>query len=184
MLRLGAATAAASLATVMLAGSGSASIATPTLFSTFPVATFTPATETTHNNLGSSVCGTYQASEPVSENKGDLNAVKGSFLQRVILSDGAVVHKLGLYANDNDGDDGVHVYLVRKLLMAGLTPQFGGYHVMALISSTGAVLNTMRHFVDKTVRFGKIDNERYEYYLEVVVCATVEPFAAQLAFTR
>ena len=184
MLGLGAALAAALAGAGVLAGSGSASSAAPTLFSSYPIATFTPAFATTHNNAGSSVCGTFQPSEPTSENKGDLNAEKGSFLARVSLSDGVVIRRLGLYANDNDADNGTYVFLVRKLLMAGLSPQFGGYHVLAETHSTGAVLNTMRHFVDTTVRFGTVDNARFEYFLEVVNCATVEPFAAQLVYTK
>ena len=133
--------------------------------------------------MGSSVCAAgYQMSQAVSENKGDLNAVKGSFLERVALPDGAKVRSLSLFANDNDGDDGAHLFLVRKLLMGGLTPQFNGYHVIAATQSEGAVLNTMRRFTDSSVTGATIDNQRFEYYLEAVNCATVEPFAAQIAF--
>jgi hypothetical protein len=184
MLGLGAALAATLIAAAVLAGSGSALSASPNQFSSYPIATFTPAEETTHNNAGDSVCGTFQPSEPTSENMGDLNAKKGSFLARVSLSDGAVIRRLGLFANDNDADNGAYVFLVRKLLMTGLSPQFNGYHVLAQTHSTGAVLNTMRHFVDKTVSLGTVDNARFEYFLEVVNCATVEPFAAQLVFTK
>lgn len=179
------ATAAATLfGAGALAGSGATTTAAATLVSTYPIATFTPAAETTHNNQGSSVCGTFQASEPVSENHGDLNAAKGSYLERVGLADGTVVQRLGLYANDFDSDGDIYVFLVRKLLMPGLSPQFNGYHVMGRTNSSDAVLNTMRHFVDRTVGFNKIDNERFEYYLEVVNCAVTEPFAAQIVFTK
>ena len=170
---------------VLLSSSvSSASRVVTTQYATLAVASFTPAAETTHNRLGSSVCGTFQASEPTSENHGDLNAAKGSFLARVNLPDRAVVRQLVLFANDFDADGDAHVYLVRKLLQARLSPQFGGYRVMAQTASAGAVLNTMRRFADTTITRATIDNAHYEYFLEVVNCANVEPFAAQIAFTR
>jgi hypothetical protein len=151
---------------------------------TIAAPTFVPAAETTHNNMGDSVCAAFQASQPVSENKGDLNAVKGSFLARLPIPDGSKIHDLTLFANDNDGDDGTHVFLVRKLLKPGLSPQFNGYEVMAQTQSKGAVLNTMRRFTDSTVKDPVIDQSRFDYYLEMVNCATVEPFAVQIGFTH
>jgi hypothetical protein len=150
----------------------------------YAVATFTPVEESTHNNNGDSVCAAFVPSQQGSENKGDLNAKKGSFLENVTLPQGATVKQLTLFVNDNDGDDGTHVFLVRKQIKGGLTPQFTGYRVMAATQSNGAVLNTMRKFSDRTIGAAKVDNTRFYYYLELVNCATVEPFDVQVAYTR
>jgi hypothetical protein len=150
----------------------------------YAVATFTPLADSTHNHNGNSVCAAFVPSEQGSENKGDLNAKKGSFLENVMLPQGVTVKQLTLFANDNDGDDGTHVFLVRKAIQNGLSPQFNGYGVMAATQSNGAVLNTMRRFTDKTVGGAKVDNTRFYYYLELVNCATVEPFDVQVAYTR
>lgn len=179
-----AAALGAAAASVVTLGSSASSTAVAQHTVTTPVAAFIPAAETTHNHQGSSVCeGGFQASQPTSENHGDLNAAMGSFLHPVSLPQGAVVQQLTLWANDFDTGGDVHVYLVRKLLQSGLSPQFIGYHVMASTASSGAVLNTMRRFRDTTVALAKVDNVNYEYYLEVVNCAIVEPFAVQLVFT-
>jgi hypothetical protein len=155
----------------------------------FPAATFTPAKDSTHNNMGTSVCAAPVINddatpELASENKGDLNTTKGSFLEEVQLPQGTRVKRLSLFVNDNDGDDGTYVFLIRKLVERGLSPQFKGYTVMANTQSQGAVLNTMRKFTDSTVKGDKINNERYYYYLELVNCATVEPFDVQVEFNR
>jgi hypothetical protein len=155
----------------------------------FPAATFTPAKDSTHNNMGSSVCAAPvinddSTPELPSENRGDLNTTKGSFLEGVQLPQNARVRSLSLFVNDNDGDDGTYAFLIRKRVDRGLTPQFKGYTVMASTQSQGAVLNTMRKFTDKTVKGATIDNRRYYYYLELVNCATVEPFDVQVEFSR
>jgi hypothetical protein len=147
-------------------------------------ATFTPVAESSHNHDGGSVCAAFVPSEQGSENKGDLNAKKGSFLENITLPQGATVKQVTLFANDNDGDDGTHVFLVRKRIQAGLSPQFQGYGVMAATQSNGAVLNTMRRFTDNTVDAAQVDNTRFFYFLEMVNCATVEPFDVQVAYTN
>ncbi|MDT4916683.1 MAG: hypothetical protein QOI15_177 [Pseudonocardiales bacterium] len=178
-----AATGAAAALVLTLSSSAAGTVAART--TTIAIATFTPAAETTHNKLGDSVCaGGFVPSQPTSENRGDLNAAKGSFLHQLALPQGAVVQRLTLWANDFDSDTDAHVFLVRKLLRAGLSPQFAGYNVMASTASSGAVLNTMRRFTDNTVRFHTIDSAGYEYYLEVVNCGIVEPFAAQVTYTQ
>jgi hypothetical protein len=150
----------------------------------YAAATFTPVESSTHNNNGTSTCAAFVPSEQGAENRGDMNAKKGSFLENVQLPQGATINQLTLFVNDNDGDDGTHVFLVRKLVQPGLSPQFNGYRVIASTQSQGAVLNTMRKFTDNTVNPAKVDTTRFYYYLEMVNCATVEPFDVQVAYTR
>jgi hypothetical protein len=130
------------------------------------------------------VCAAFVPSQPGSENKGDLNAKKGSFLAQVVLPQGARVKQLSLFANDNDGDDQVFAFLVRKQIANGLSPQFEGYEVMAQTNSTGAVANTMRQFTTTGIAAKKIDNRNFYYYLEMINCATIEPFDVTVAFDR
>ena len=168
----------------IIASRGSAAGTTAVHVQNYAAATFAPVEESTHNNMGTSACAAFVPSQQGSENKGDLNAKKGSFLENVALPQGATVKQLTLFVNDNDGDDGTHVFLVRKQIQAGLSPQFNGYQVMASTQSTGAVLNTMRKFSDRTIAGAKVDNTRFFYYLELVNCATVEPFDVQVTYTK
>jgi hypothetical protein len=143
----------------------------------FPAAAFTPAKDSTHNNMGTSVCAAPvinddAAPELPSENRGDLNTTRGSFLEGVQLPQRARVERLTLFVNDNDGVE------------PGLSPQFKGYTVMAKTQSQGAVLNTMRRFSDHTITGARINNRRYYYYLELINCATVEPFDVQVEFGK
>jgi hypothetical protein len=146
-------------------------------------ATFTSADETTHNNNANSVCGSFRMAHPPGENKGDLNAKTGSFLTNARLPQGATVKRLTVYANDNSDQD-VHVYLVRKRILGGLTPQFKGYSVIGKVDSSGAVLNTMRRFDDTAITKPVVDNSQFDYYVEMVVCDAIEPFDVQIAYTN
>jgi hypothetical protein len=148
----------------------------------YAAATFTPVEESSHNNNGGSVCAAFVPSQQGSENKGDLNAKMGSFLESVTLPQGATVRALTVFVNDNDGDDGAHVFLVRKRIQGGLSPQFTGYGVMARTQSEGAVNNTMRKFTTTAVKGATVDNTRYFYFLELVNCATVEPFDVRVVY--
>lgn len=175
--------------TTVVVGAIVASGAPNLQYANFAAATFTPVDESTHNKMGSSVCGSFQAHAntlPVDvlsdENKGDLNTNKGGFLQNVRLPQRATVKRFSLFANDNDSED-AHAYLIRKRLKAGLSPQFTGYTVMARADSSGAVLNTMRRFTDSSINRPGIDNSRFDYYVEMINCGVVEPFATQIAYT-
>jgi hypothetical protein len=150
----------------------------------YAAATFTPVESSTHNNNGSSTCAAFVPSQQGAENKGDLNAKKGSFLANVNLPQNATITSLTLFANDFDGYDGTHVFLVRKLIRGALSPQFQGYRVMAATQSNGAVMNTMRKFTTTEIAVPKVNNQRFYYYLELVNCATVEPFDVQISYTR
>jgi hypothetical protein len=190
-LRLGICAAAVLVLAVVVVATGSAAPKhkRKPRFLTVSAPTFVPVQSSTNNNNGSSVCAngfvphTNTAPEVLgSENHGDINAVKGSYLAPVSLPGGVTIRRLNLYANDFDNDDGVYVLLVRKQLTDGLSPQFDGYQVMAQTNSTGAVQNTMRLFTDTTVDSPKVNNKGFAYYLELVNCATVEPFAAQIVY--
>src|SRR5947207_2344999 len=49
----------------------------------YAAATFVPVESSTHNNNGNTTCAAFVPSQPGGENKGDLNAKKGSFLENV-----------------------------------------------------------------------------------------------------
>jgi hypothetical protein len=146
----------------------------------FAAAAFVPVEDSTHNNMGSSVCGNFVQSHQGGENKGDLNAKTGSFLASVQLPGGATVKGLRMYANDNSSED-AHLYLVRKQVADGLSPQFDGYQVIANANTSGAVNNVMRAF-DAQFEPVAVDNQNYYYYLELVVCDAIEPFTAQIGY--
>lgn len=146
----------------------------------FAAPTFTPVVSSTHND-GDQVCGAFVASQPPDENRGDLNAKLGSFLTNVRLPDGVEVRRLTLFANDFS-DQNAHVYLVRKRIENGLDPQFAGYQVMAKTNTSGAENGVMRKFTDDSVVGATIDNDRFYYFLELVVCDAIEPFAVQVGY--
>ena len=96
---------------------------------------------------------------------------------------GVKVTWLNLFVNDNDGDNDVHAYLIRKRIAAGLDPKDLGYKVMAKAESQGAENNVMRRFSDATIKKATIDNSKYMYYVELVVCPVTEPSAVQIVHT-
>lgn len=146
----------------------------------FAAPTFVPVEASTHNKPGNSVCGDFVQSTQGAENRGDLNAKTGSFLANVSLPHGSEVRRLTMFANDFSDQD-AHVYLVRKRIESGLDPQFTGYRTMAKTNTKGAANGVMRKFTDATVESARIDNARAYYFLEVVVCDAVEPFAIQVS---
>jgi hypothetical protein len=156
-------------------------------YANFSAPAFTPVQKSSHNGTDTTVCGStveHSNMAPLDlgeERTSDLNAIKGSYLENVRLPDGATVRKLSLFVNDFDSED-AHVYLVRKLIQAGLTPRFTGYKVLAHTASSGAVDDKMRKFTDSTINKPVIDNERFFYFLELVNCGVTEPFDVQIAF--
>lgn len=149
----------------------------------FAAPAFVPVESSTHNNNAASACGAFVASQKGDENRGDLNARTGSFLANVRLPHGVSVKRLTMYANDFSADD-AHVYLVRKRIQGGLDPQFKGYKAVANTKTSGAANGVMRKFTDTTVKPQRIDNERFYYFLELVVCDAIEPFAVQVSHQR
>lgn len=135
------------------------------------------------HNDGTAVCGAAVAHNGDGENRGDLDNAEGSYVAPVSLPGGASVRSLSVFVNDNDAAADVHAYLVRKRIADGLDPKDLGYKVMAHVQSTGAVNNVMRRFSDRTVAGATVDNTRFVYYVELVVCPVTEPFAVRIAYT-
>lgn len=152
-----------------------------------PAPSFEGLTGSAHNDGNANPPDACPAKVPLEqgdEHFGDLSDSKGSFEEFVRLPDGAAVKSLSLFANDFDTDNDVHAYLVRKLIADGTTPKEKGYRVMAETSSSGAVDSTIREFTDNTVKSAVVDNTKYMYYVELVICAnTVEPFMTQVAYS-
>jgi hypothetical protein len=138
------------------------------------------------HNEGMSVC-LGGANVPLvigDENRGDLQNATGSFIQYVVLPQGAVVRSFRLYANDADMDFDSYAYLVRKQITQNLSPAKAGYRVMASVKTSGAVNDTLRRFLTNTIKSATVDNTRFMYYVELVSCAkTVEPFAVQILYS-
>lgn len=152
-----------------------------------PAATFEGLAGSPHNDGNASPVDACAAQVPLQqgdEHFGDLNASKGSFENFVRIPNGASVTSLSLFANDFDGDVDVHAYLIRKLIADGTSPKEAGYRVMAKADSSGAVNSTIRQFTDASISAAVVDNTKYMYYVELVVCAdTVEPFMVQVTYT-
>lgn len=151
----------------------------------FAAPAFTPVNQSTHNNMGDSVCADFQERGPgdfADENNADLNAITGSYLHSVTLPNKATITDLHLFANDNDGDDNVFVFLVRKQMTPNLSPAGSGYEVIAQAESDGAANNALRKFSDTAVDNPVVNNRAYYYMLELVNCAVVEPYAVQVGF--
>lgn len=144
---------------------------------------FVPVESSTHNNNAVSACGAFVASQKGDENRGDLNARTGSFLANVQLPHGASVQRLTMFANDFSAED-AHVYLVRKRIQGGLDPQFKGYKTIANTKTNGAVNGVMRKFTDNSVQPKRVNNQHFYYFLELVVCDAIEPFAIQVSYSR
>ncbi len=149
--------------------------------------TFEGVAGSVHNDGNASPPDACPAAVPLQqgdEHFGDLNASKGSFVNFVQLPNGVTVKSLSLFANDFDMDVDVYAYLVRKLIADGTNPKESGYKVMAATSSSGAVNSTIRQFTDDTVAGAVVNDARYMYYVELVVCAdTVEPFMVQVTYS-
>jgi hypothetical protein len=151
----------------------------------FAAPSFTPVDESTHNNMGDSVCANFQGRQPgefADENNADLNAVTGSYLHSITLPNKATITDLHLFANDNDGDDNAFVFLVRKQMTPNLSPAGSGYEVIAQASSDGAVNNVLRKFSDTTIDNPVVNNRTHYYMLELVNCAVIEPYAVQVGY--
>jgi hypothetical protein len=148
---------------------------------------FTPVDESEHNTMGSTVCQNFQgrsanAGDFADENNADLNAVRGGYLHSVALPNKATITDLHLFANDNDGDDNVFVFLVRKQMTPNLSPAGSGYEVIAQASSDGAANNVLRKFSDTSIDSPLVNNRTHYYMLELVNCATIEPYSVQVGY--
>jgi hypothetical protein len=115
------------------------------------------------------------------ENFGDLDNGKGSYLHNVRLPDGAKVLALKLFAFDASAED-AYAYLVRKRIEKGLADRLAGYKTMARVPSSESSGTEMSLGVDNTIDGAIINNVDFYYFLELVVCETIEPFAVQVKY--
>ncbi len=115
------------------------------------------------------------------ENFGDLDNGKGSYIHNVRLPDGAEVLALKLFAFDASAED-AHAYLVRKRIEKGLDPRTDGYKTMARVSSAESTGTEMSVATDNTVEATIVNNVDFYYFLELVICETIEPFAVQVKY--
>ncbi len=116
------------------------------------------------------------------ENMGDLDNAEGSFVQNVSLPQGAVIKRFTLFVNDADMDEDVFAYLIRKRVGNNLSPAFSGYKVLAEVKSSSAVNATMRAFSRNVTQGGRVNNQSFYYFVEMLDCGVPEPFAVQVAF--
>ena len=144
-------------------------------------ATFTPVETSTHNNNADPACADFKLSNQPSENNGDLNAETGAFMRDFNLPQGARLLSLSMFANDNS-DQEAYVFLLRKKLQDGLSPQFDGYEVIGDTATSGAENGVMRKFTDATITKPTLDPQNYSYFVELVVCDAIEPFSIQLKY--
>lgn len=150
---------------------------------------FSPRDYSTHNNVGASACKdingdpVFVTSEVGGEVRGDMDNAKGSFFEGVRLPHGTKVENLRVVVNDNDGDTDVFALLVRRRIEGGIS-NVGGLKVMARAHSTGAVLNTLRRFNDSSIDGARINNAKFEYFVELIDCGVPEPYAVQILYSK
>lgn len=150
-----------------------------------PAASFVGVPSSVHNaGDASEVCSAQVPLVAGDEHFGGLGSAAGSFLNFVRLPQGVKIKSLSVFGNDSDTLVDFHAYLVRKLIAGGTTPADRGYKVMAEADSSSALNDTIREFTDSTVTAPVIDDTKYMYYVELVVCGpTVEPYMVQVAYT-
>jgi hypothetical protein len=147
--------------------------AATTRYLDIPAAGLVARYQTTHNAPVSSVCPDFAANPLTPENgiegSGSLND-QGSYIAPVQLPGGATVNSLSLFVMDNDANDNVHVYLLRKRMSDGEGIQ-QGYVVMAHAASAMATASTMQKYTDTTVGSATINVQEYSYFVEYVDCS-------------
>lgn len=148
-----------------------------------------------HNQQGggSNACGSFvqlddpsqrDATNPRGELAGGTDGNwRGSFVHSVNLPHGATPTGVSIIAHDNDGDFDVHVFLMRKQITDGLDPAKSVYTGLAHARTDGAELNILQRATDASVKGGTINNLKYEYFAEVIICTTTEPYAVQISYT-
>ncbi len=165
----------------MLVGQGGATGAT-IQYTNLSAPSFAGRDSSVHNDgLAPDACAAQVPLAIGQENRGDLQNATGSFIGNVILPNGSTVTAVTLFANDADGDINSTAYLMRKRILDGLTPAKSAIVTMAIASSSGAVLDTMRAFTDSTINVPTVSNAQFQYFVELVNCGTtVEPFSVQI----
>ena len=152
-----------------------------------PAPTFQGLPKSVHNDGNASPPDACTAQVPLTqgdEHFGDLNNAAGSYEEAVSMPNAVSVKNVSLFANDNDGTVDAHAYLIRKLITNGTTPKESGYTEMGQADTSGAANSVIRQFTDSTITGAKVNNLKYVYYVELVVCAnTVEPFMVQVQYS-
>jgi hypothetical protein len=145
---------------------------------------FTPGEYSEHNKNGSSVCPAFVMSDPGGEVRGDMDNAKGSFFHAVHIPQSMQVTNLRLIVNDNDGDEDVFAYLIRRKIENG-TANTDGYRVMGRARTEGAVANKLRAFNDNSIKFGgRVNNRRFMYFVELIDCGVPEPYSVQVFYKK
>lgn len=162
---------------------------------TLNVTSFRGVDYSKHNDQGggSNACGAYvplddpYISDEAANERGELAGGtdgnwRGSFLHSVTLPHGATPTGVSIIANDNSEGD-VHVFLMRKQITDGLEPAKKGYLGIAHARTDGAENGILQKVTDSTVKGGNINNLKFEYFAELIICDTTEPYAVQISYT-
>jgi hypothetical protein len=147
-----------------------------------PVATFIQLPGSTHNGPAAPFCGSQIAPVQGTERNGALVGGAGSYLAALSLPGPSTVTGLTFAVLDNNANLDAAAFLLRKNISAGLTV-FGNL-VNVVHAQSGGASGLVRQFTSTTIHDGLIDNNSYEYYLEVVNCGTtIDPIGVQLTYT-
>ena len=109
----------------------------------------------------------------------------GSFIGDLQLPQGASVRQFRLSARDNDTDNEIYAYLLRKRMApkAGVDG-FGGYQVLASVHSGGFSM-LLRRFTTSSVTNGLVNDSNFSYFAEIVNCVdTTDPIGVQIVWSK
>jgi hypothetical protein len=147
-----------------------------------PAAAFIAHAASDHNDgLAPDACTALVPLSPGVENHGGLVDARGSFIANAELPQGARLAAFNLFASDDDPDANSTAYLVRRRLAHGIGASRAPDGVIAMVSTAGAVADTMRAFPGKIINAAVVDNSQFQYFIELVNCsAAIEPFTVQV----
>lgn len=111
----------------------------------------------------------------------------GTFISNLDLPQAARITSLRVVARDNDADNGLHAYIVRKRFAPSTTIDgFQAYKVLATVStSTAGASVGITRAVTNSIANNVVDNGLYAYMAEIVNCAdTVDSIGVQVVYSR
>jgi hypothetical protein len=119
-----------------------------------------------------------------SEHNGTANG-DGSYISNIQLPEGATIRSFKVVARDSDGDINVHAFLLRKRMAPHPgVDGFGGYRVLATVSTSGASMEITRRSTS-TIDAPLVQNATFAYFAELVNCAdTTDPIGVQVSWTK